>query len=141
MRHTCLTYSSLAATPDTTRKSYDVEVTSGDDDEYREVLEWQAAVQDFLALEVELAEGNSGLNLVYSTGRSLNDALEETIAGEVFLFVITCKSAARFVSRFRWCLVFAGAEVAIVNTFCCLMLLPMLRLVCFVVVVRLSFAC
>ena len=78
-----------------TPKSYDVAVTSGDDTERREVLEWQSSVQDVLAGEVDVgvtAEGSSGLNVYYFTGRSLDDAVEEAVAGEVFLAVITCES-------------------------------------------------
>ena len=31
-------------------------------------------------------------NLKYITGRSIDDALEESISGEIFLFVVTCET-------------------------------------------------
>lgn len=30
-------------------------------------------------------------NVKYMTGRSIDDALEESISGEVFLFIVTCE--------------------------------------------------
>ena len=44
--------------------------------------------QNLLAEEA----GNEGdLNIVYTTKRSNDDAVEESVSGEVFLFVITCE--------------------------------------------------
>lgn len=62
--------------------------TEGDLALLAEVNEWQLIVQDFL--EVELGGWSPEYNAVYYTGRSLDDALAESVSGEIFLFVITC---------------------------------------------------
>lgn len=55
----------------------------GDDDEG---LAWQTGFQDLIAEE---AENYDDLNINYFTGRSIDDALEESVSGEIFLFVAT----------------------------------------------------
>lgn len=54
-----------------------------------EALAWQKKFQDLMAVEVH--RYSDTFQAFYRTGRSLADALEESVSGEVFLFVITCK--------------------------------------------------
>lgn len=53
-------------------------------------LDWQLAVQEFMGDEAERV-GAQGLNVVYSTSRSMDDALSESVSGEIYLFVATCE--------------------------------------------------
>lgn len=66
--------------------------TEGDAALLEEVNEWQLLVQDFLEGELGGWEPEHGINAVYYTGRSLDDALSESVSGEIFLFVVTCES-------------------------------------------------
>lgn len=52
--------------------------------------EWLEVLQDYLGAEVEDMEAE-GVDMVYFTSRSLDDALAESVAGEIFLFVATCE--------------------------------------------------
>lgn len=45
--------------------------------------------QKLMADEVETHADT--IDLTYLTGRSIDDALAESLSGEIFLFVITCK--------------------------------------------------
>lgn len=51
-------------------------------------VKWEGAFQDALG---ELSEAVTIFDVNYFTGRSIDDALEESTSGEVFLFVITCE--------------------------------------------------
>lgn len=53
-----------------------------------ETLDW---LQEFIDLmDDEVDNYKDTFTLVYLTGRSIDDALEESVTGEVFLFIITC---------------------------------------------------
>ena len=49
--------------------------------------------QDFMKEQAE--EYNSIFGIAYITGRSIDDALNESISGEIFLFVATCALLVR----------------------------------------------
>lgn len=51
--------------------------------------EWQGEFQELMAAAAISYDGV--FNVKYMTGRSLNDALNESLSGELFLFVITCE--------------------------------------------------
>ena len=54
---------------------------------------------------IEAEQDNYGdLNIEYMTGRSLDDGLEESVSGEIFLFVATCMLN----DRLRWREVYSG---------------------------------
>eukprot|EP00752_Nemacystus_decipiens_P014689 g13085.t1 len=69
-------------------QSYALEKTIGDEAQEEVALEWLGVLQDYLGEEAE-GVGAEGINMVYFTSRSLDDALAESVAGEVFLFVAT----------------------------------------------------
>lgn len=41
-------------------------------------------------------------NVKYMTGRSIDDALEESISGETFLFIVTCEDAEGWLVDRGW---------------------------------------
>lgn len=72
-------------------QSWEVLQTEGDAALLEEVNDWQLVVQDFLGGELGGWASEHNVNAVYYTGRSLDDALSESISGEIFLFVVTCE--------------------------------------------------
>lgn len=72
-----------------------------------DVADWQADFQDLLEAE---ADTYSVFNVLYLTGRSIDDALEESVSGELFLFITTCElrdesknGMRRVLYRDNWC--------------------------------------
>lgn len=53
-----------------------------------DVHAWQGDFQDLLEAE---AENMDVFNIHYLTSRSIDDALEESVSGEIFLFITTCE--------------------------------------------------
>ncbi|CAM9472608.1 unnamed protein product [Ascophyllum nodosum] len=66
-------------------QTYVLDTTTDDADE--EANEWMTDYQDFMKEQAE--EYSSILGIEYITGRSIDDALNESISGEIFLFVAT----------------------------------------------------
>ncbi|CAM9122089.1 unnamed protein product, partial [Laminaria digitata] len=57
-----------------------------------DVRDWQAEFQELMGAE---AETYDVFNIKYLTARSISDALNESLTGELFLFVITCELMGR----------------------------------------------
>ncbi|CAM9472819.1 unnamed protein product [Ascophyllum nodosum] len=72
-------------------QTYALDTTTDDADE--EANEWMTDYQDFMKEQAE--EYNSIFGIEYITGRSIDDALNESISGEIFLFVATCALLVR----------------------------------------------
>lgn len=53
------------------------------------VSRWQGYFETLMARET--ANFEDVFNIKYLTGRSISDALNESLSGELFLFVITCE--------------------------------------------------
>lgn len=53
-----------------------------------EALAWQQEFQDLFADDAD--SYSDTFTVVYFTGRSIDDALEESVTGEIFLFITTC---------------------------------------------------
>lgn len=71
---------------------YELTAVDADDNITGVVESWEA---DFQGLMSEVADSfSSTFNVVYRTGRSIDDALEESISGELYLFVTTCECHA-----------------------------------------------
>lgn len=83
----CLTACPAADQPP---QAYALEKTIGDEAQEEVALEWLDVFQDYLGDETGSVE-EEGVNIVYFTSRSLDDALSESVAGEIFLFVATCE--------------------------------------------------
>jgi len=62
----------------------DTNTNEADEDAY----EWMAEFQDFM--ENNADEYESVFGITYITSRSIDDALEESVSGEISLFVATC---------------------------------------------------
>lgn len=60
--------------------------------EATDVSGWQAEFQELMGAE---AENHDVFNIKYLTARSISDALNESLSGELFLFVITCELMGR----------------------------------------------
>lgn len=58
------------------------------DEAEEDAFEWMAKFQDFM--EDEADEYESFFGITYITSRSIDDALEESVSGEISLFVTTC---------------------------------------------------
>lgn len=65
------------------------DISSGSDDLD---ADWEGAFQDEMEKE---SDSVTIFNFNYYTGRSIDDALEESTSGEIFLFVITCEFRRR----------------------------------------------
>lgn len=78
-------------------QSYEVTLKPNDDDQYREIRQWEllfhALVEHVEGGLSDSASSMTVLNLKYQTGRSIDDALAESISGETFLFIVTCERA------------------------------------------------
>lgn len=62
-----------------------------DDDDtevFDDILAWQTGFQDLLG---EASDAEEIFNIQYITGRSIKDALDESISGEMSLYIATCK--------------------------------------------------
>ncbi|CAN0119730.1 unnamed protein product, partial [Pylaiella littoralis] len=80
-------------------QSYELGLTANDDEEFREVREWEKLFHDLMEgiITGEEADGAGGgeddiaaaFNLRYFTGRSMDDALAASVNGETHLFVVT----------------------------------------------------
>lgn len=53
-----------------------------------DISDWEAEFQELVGEE---ASKSGVFNIKYLTARSISDALNESLSGELFLFVITCK--------------------------------------------------
>lgn len=70
-------------------QSYSVE--SAEDGEVKdESMAWQEKFIDFF--EDEAGSYSDTFTVVYFTARSIDDALAESVTGEIFLFIATCAS-------------------------------------------------
>lgn len=69
-------------------QSYELEMSIYSGAGSEAVLEWEEKMQDLMADE---ADELDYLNLVYFTGRSIDDALEESVSGDVHLLIMICE--------------------------------------------------
>lgn len=71
------------------RQSYGL--STDDEAELESAAEWELELQNFFGDEAGAIREEDGVNVVYFTSRSLDDALGESVSGEIFLFGTTCE--------------------------------------------------
>lgn len=70
-------------------KAYGLGTDDEDEDEvYDNIWEWFLEFQDLLEEE---SDADDVYNIQYLTARSIDDALDESISGEISLFIATCE--------------------------------------------------
>lgn len=74
-------------------KTYALQSEDDDDGEentetYEDISAWQLEFQDLLEEE---SDADDVFNILYLTGRSIDDALNESVSGEIPLFFTTCE--------------------------------------------------
>lgn len=71
-------------------QTYELASSSDDDADINDVvLDWEANFQDLME---DKAESYSSIfTVLYLTGRSIDDALAESVSGEIYLFIATCE--------------------------------------------------
>lgn len=83
-------------------QTYDLQGSADQGDSVNaEIEEWQEDFQDAMAGEVDNADL---FNLYYFTERSIDDALAESLSGEIFLFITTCEKLPLPVQYVHGCL-------------------------------------
>lgn len=65
-------------------------ITASEGEAREEALDWMMKFVELL--EEEAGMNGDTFNVVYRTGRSIDDALAESISGEIILFAATCTS-------------------------------------------------
>ncbi|CAM9765761.1 unnamed protein product, partial [Scytosiphon promiscuus] len=88
-------------------QSYELKLNANDDDEFREVREWESLFHDLIEGIMTASQEEGGgeyasiaaaFNLRYYTGRSIDDALAASVSGETFLFAVTYMTMIAFIT-------------------------------------------